>query len=204
MTRPKPIVKKFLARELFQEAAPNTTKQRAARSIAFVCGATALAYLFGAPLRVDQWFLILVGLAFLPWLGYFIRKGGKDGLELPDPESSATDSGALRGSPAIGGASPQDFNQLPHHAKVVLKTLAFYQNREFGGLRTQSRWVFTVPFGQPGHVIFMEGVLALNAMGLATLDLRSGMFGLSDLGVHFLERNAHDVGSFSDYFVFPG
>ncbi|HMP81098.1 MAG TPA: hypothetical protein PKA41_00140 [Verrucomicrobiota bacterium] len=187
-------------KELFIGIEPKNTKECVSRILATTAGFIALAYLFNAPIRVDKYFLIFYAMAFLPWIGYFIKRAGKDNIEFSDPTSEKVSKETLVQIPKVQEAVK--FESLSPEAKRILKTLDYYQRQGFKKLDAEGRWAFTIPFGHPNHAQFMGGILELHSSGLISMDHGTGRFGLSDDGVKLLSENQNDIGKISGRYVF--
>ena len=186
-------------KELFPNIEPKTLKERVSRILAFSAGFIALLYLLNVPIRVDQWFVILLAMAFLPWAHFFIKRLSKDGIELPDASGEVSKE-ALVQSPKA--AEAVKFDSLSPEAKRILKTLDYYQRQAFKKLDAEGRWAFTIPFGHPNHAQFMAGILELHRSGLVSMDHGTGRFGLSDEGVKLLSDHQNDLAKISGRYVF--
>jgi hypothetical protein len=187
-------------KELFKGIEPKNTKECVSRIMATTAGLIALIYLCNGPIRIDQWFLIIYAMAFLPWAGYFIKRAGKDNIEFPDPTSEKISKEAL--VPVPNAAEAVKLESLSPDAKRILKTLDYYQRQGFKKLDAEGRWAFTIPFGHPNHVQFMAGILELHRFGLVSMDHGTGRFGLSDQGVKFLSEHQEHFAGMSGRFIF--
>lgn len=170
-------------------------RAKAAHLMASVSGLMAVLYTFGL-IKVDQWTIILVLMAFLPWLGFFVSEFSSQGVKLPHPKSGPVEETAF--NTPVQNTSLLGFGALSFEAKVVLRTLNHYQPSVGSG----QKWAFTVPFGHPLHIQFMLGVMDLAKQGLIEADRGSGRVGLSDAGIKFCQENSVDLGKWEQKFTF--
>jgi hypothetical protein len=182
---------------------PKTHREMVSRLLAFICFVLGVAYLLDAPIKVDYYLFAFIGLGFLPWLGYFIRRAGSDGVELYTPEPKSVDSSGLKANqPKQESKSAlSSWADLSDEGKLVFKTFDYYQRERFG-LNGKQRWVFTVPYGQPQHLQFQKGILELHKKGFVSFDHVSMMFGLTDEGVDFANQYNTEIREHLERFHF--
>lgn len=178
-------------------------RDKAAHLMATVCGLVAVCHAFDWA-KVDQWTIVLIAMAFLPWLGFFVSKVGPDGVHPTNPPSGMAEREGLRKAKSLSEDSTQQIvplTQVSPGSRKVFKTLVHYQIDQFG-ISANQRWVFTIPFGEPSYPQFMSGIVELVKLGLVSLDEASGMFGLTDEGVRFYEQNQQEIDKWVGRFSF--
>jgi hypothetical protein len=182
---------------------PQDEKQRVARIIAVMFTICAALHIFNAPVRFDWISVALLIFAFTPWLGYFIKKVGKDGIEPIDPSpQSVYLEEVVSVADAMGeGKNNPSFTKFKRQSKTVLNTLYFYQKKEYG-LDSSKRWVYVIPFHDQRHARFQEGILELHDLGLVSFDVVTKMYGLTNEGIKYVRDHSSEIENHPDKYTF--
>jgi len=159
--------------------------------------------------------LVLAWLPFLlPFIARYIKKIGKDGLEMNEKGNIPREIVELKigrqkleikqqneeppkvttetKQPLLQRTDPEmpTFGKLNINAQKVLRTLWFFQKRDFP--KIDKYWGFLVSQASPDYSIFLIGEATLSALGFTFKDPR-GMVFLKPLGINFCQTYTDEI-----------